>query len=149
VSDLNVDNTILIGSPASNPWAGIFQGSTNFQFFEDRKTDSYYFENLHPVAGEQPRYIVKYSSGDSDALGYADVSLTQNESHTGYVLMVSASDAPEAESAAHFLLHGELPPEIVTLLNRKDLHYFEIFLRGRHLAGQADDSFELVTVRPR
>jgi hypothetical protein len=63
--------------------------------------------------------------------------------------MFSASDAPEAESAANFLLNGKLPPEIVALLNRKDLHYFEIFLRGRHLAGQADDSFELVTMRPR
>jgi hypothetical protein len=92
---------------------------------------------------------VKYTTSDGDAVGYADVALTQNEAHTGYVLMFSASDAPEAESAANFLLNGKLPPEIVALLNRKDLHYFEIFLRGRHLEGQADDSFELVTMRPR
>jgi hypothetical protein len=147
VSDINVDNTILIGAPGSNPWAGIFQGSMNFRFVEDRTKAIYYFENLHPLAGEQPRYPVKYNTNDGDAVGYADVALTQNESHTGYVLMFSASDLQEAESAANFLLNGKLPPEVVSLLSRKDLRYFEIFLRGRHLEGQADDSFELVTVR--
>jgi hypothetical protein len=119
----------------------------NFRFVEDRTKAIYYFENLHPLAGEQPRYPVKYNTNDGDAVGYADVALTQNESHTGYVLMFSASDLQEAESAANFLLNGKLPPEVVSLLSRKDLRYFEIFLRGRHLEGQADDSFELVTVR--
>jgi hypothetical protein len=148
VSDLNLDNVILVGSAASDPWDSIFEGPLNFRFHEDRTTNSYYFENLHPLAGEQSKYPVKYTTSDGDAVGYADVALTQNESHTGYVLMFLASDAQEAESSANFLLNGQLPPEIVALLNRKDLHYFEIFLRGRHLAGQADDSFELVTVRP-
>jgi hypothetical protein len=149
VSDLNVDNVILIGSAASDPWASIFEGPLNFRFHEDRTTNSYYFEDLHPVAGEQAKYPVKYNTNDGkDAVGYVDVALVQNESHTGYVLMFAASDVQEAESAANFLLNGKLPPEIVALLNRKDLHYFEIFLRGRHLAGQADDSFELVTMRP-
>jgi hypothetical protein len=149
VSDLNLDNVILIGSAASDPWDSIFEGALNFRFHEDRTTNSYYFENLHPLAGEQSKYPVKYATSDGDAVGYADVALTQNESHTGYVLMFLASDAQEAESSANFLLNGKLPPEIAALLNRKDLHYFEIFLRGRHLAGQADDSFELVTMRPR
>jgi hypothetical protein len=149
VSDLNLDNIILIGGAPSNPWDSIFEDRLNFRFHDGLRDDAYYFENLHPLPGEQSKYPVKYTTNDGDAVGYADVALTQNEAHNGYVLMFSASDAPEAESAANFLLSGKLPPEIVALLNRKDLHYFEIFLRGRHLAGQADDSFELVTMRPR
>jgi hypothetical protein len=151
VSDINGDNTILIGSAASNPWVGLFQGSINFRFFEDRSTNEYYFENVHPAAGEPARYTVRYSNAinDGNAIGYADVVLTQNEMHTGYVLMFVASDEQEVEAAAKFLLRGKLPPEIASILNRKDLSYFELFLRGHHLAGQADNSFELVTVRTR
>jgi hypothetical protein len=151
VSDLNADNVILIGSAASDPWVGLFENSINFRFVEQRATDQYYFQNVHPLKGEPERYPVRYPNGinGDNALGYADVVLTQNEMHTGYVLMFVASDEQEAESAANFLLGGKLPAEIVSILNRKDLTYFELFLRGRHLAGQADNSFELVTTRTR
>jgi hypothetical protein len=149
VSDLNGDNSILIGSAASNPWVGLFESSINFHFVEDRSRQQYYFENIHPAAGEPARYDIHYGNdvNGSKALGFADVVLTQNEMHTGYVLMFIGSDEQEAEDAANFLLIGKLPPEIVSILNRKDLTYFEFFLRGHHLAGQADNTFEVVTVR--
>jgi hypothetical protein len=149
VSDLNGDNSILIGSAASNPWVGLFESSINFRFVEDRPRQQYYFENIHPAAGEPARYDIHYGNdlNRSKALGFADVVLTQNEMHTGYVLMFIGSDEQEAEDAANFLLIGKLPPEIVSILNRKDLTYFEFFLRGHHLAGQADNTFEVVTVR--
>jgi hypothetical protein len=149
VSDLNGDNSILIGSAASNPWVGLFESSINFRFVEDRPRQQYYFENIHPAAGEPARYDIHYGNdlNRSKALGFADVVLTQNEMHTGYVLMFVGSDEQEAEDAANFLLIGKLPPEIVSILNRKDLTYFEFFLRGHHLAGQADNTFEVVTVR--
>jgi hypothetical protein len=149
VSDLNGDNVVLIGSAASNPWVGLFENSLNFRFVEDRQNNEYYFENLHPAAGEPSRYTVQYPNPDNTgrALGYADIVLTQNEMHTGYVLMFVASDEQEVESAAKFLLNGKLPSEVVSILNRKDVTSFEFFLRGRHLAGQADNAFELVAVR--
>jgi hypothetical protein len=151
VSDLNGDNSILIGSAASNPWVGLFESSINFRFVEDRPRQQYYFENIHPAAGEPARYDIHYGNdvNRSKSLGFADVVMTQNEMHTGYVLMFVGSDEEEAESAANFLLGGKLPPEIVSILNRKDLTYFEFFLRGHHLAGQADNTFEVVTVRSR
>jgi hypothetical protein len=45
------------------------------------------------------------------------------------------------------MLYGRLPPRISEELSRKDLHYFEFLLRGRHITGEADYSVGLVAVR--
>jgi hypothetical protein len=148
VSDLNEGNAVLIGGQASDPWVSLFTDKMNFRWIEERATDQYYFLNAAPAPGEQPRYTSIYSHQGSDALGYADVALTQNPTHTGYILLILGSDQQEAESATHLLLRGKLPPEITALLERKDLRYFELFFRAKHIAGQADSSLELVAYRP-
>jgi hypothetical protein len=50
-------------------------------------------------------------------------------------------------AAARFMLYGRLPPRISDELSRKDLHYFEFLLRGRHITREADYSVGLVAVR--
>jgi hypothetical protein len=148
VSDLNEGNTVLIGGQASDPWVSLFSDKMNFRWIEDRATDRYYFLNVKPAAGEEPTYAAIYSHQGSDALGYVDVALTQNPTHTGYIMLILGSDQQEVESATHLLLRGKLPPEITALLERKDLRYFELFFRGKHIAGQADNSLDLVAYRP-
>jgi hypothetical protein len=78
---------------------------------------------------------------------YVDVTLAQNPSRSGYILMINGADMQANDAAARFLLHGRLPPGISAELSRKDLHYFEFLLRGRHTTGEADDAVELVAVR--
>jgi hypothetical protein len=148
VSDLNEGNTVLIGGQASDPWVSLFTDKMNFRWIEERAADRYYFLNARPAPGEQASYTAVYSHQGSDAVGYIDVALTQNPTHTGYILLILGSDQQEAESATHLLLRGKLPPEITALLERKDLRYFEMLFRGKHIAGQADNSLELVTYRP-
>jgi hypothetical protein len=148
VSDLNDGNTILIGGQGSDPWVSLFTDKMNFRFVEERGADRYYFLNAKPAAGEQGTYTVHYSHQGSDAVGYADIALIPNPSHSGFILIISASDQTEAVSAAHMLLRGKLPSEVTALLERKDLRYFELFFRGKHIAGQADSSLELVAYRP-
>jgi len=148
VSDLNEGNTVLIGGQASDPWVSLFTDKMNFRWTEERATDRYYFLNAKPAPGEQATYVAMYSHQGSDALGYVDVALTQNPTHTGNILLILGSDQQEVESATHLLLRGKLPPEITALLERKDLRYFELFFRAKHIANQADNSLELVAYRP-
>jgi hypothetical protein len=147
VSDLNAGKIMLLGGPGSDPWDQLFYGQLNFRFLEDRAHGKYYFQNVHPLPGEQAEYQVTYQRPQGDLTGYVNLALTRNPSNTAWVLLVLGSDVPESEAATKFFLHGDLPKEITSVLDQKDLHYFEFFLRGRHLPGQADDSFELVAIR--
>jgi len=148
VSDLNEGNNILIGGQASDPWVSLFTDKMNFRWIEDRAADHYYFLNAKPAAGEQATYTAAYSHQGSDAVGYVDVALTQNPTRTGYILLILGSDQQEVESVTHLLLRGKLPPELTALLERKELRYFEMFFRAKHIANQADNSLELVAYRP-
>jgi hypothetical protein len=148
VGDLNEGNAVLIGGQASDPWVSLFADKMNFRWVEQNAAHRYYFLNAKPAPGEKATYAAVYSWRGSDAVGYVDVALTQNPTHTGDVLLVIGSDQQEVESAANLLLRGTLPPEITALLERKDLRYFELFFRGKHIAGQADNSLELVAYRP-
>lgn len=146
VEDLNQNNSILIGGPNSDPWGRLFSEQKNFLHVDDLTRDTHLFENRHQAAGEQASYENIYSNPE---IAYVDVTLTQNALQTGYVLMIDGADMQANESASRFLLHGQFPTEMATLLNRPDLRSFEIFLRSKHISGQADDSFDLVALRPK
>jgi len=144
VSDLNEGNTVLIGGPNSDPWVTLFNDRINFRHVDIIAQQKGYFENSQPAPGEQAQYVNTYAN---QSVGYVDIALTQNLSQSGYVLLINGADMQANEAAARFLLHGRLPAEISTLLNRKDLRYFELFLRSKHIAGEADNTFELVAYR--
>jgi hypothetical protein len=148
VADLSQGNSILIGGPGSNPWTSLFTDHLNFRRENSADYSSHFFENVHPKPGEQSRYLLSWAENGHPGVGYVDVALTPNSSHTGYVLILDGGDAEASEAATRFLLHGKLPPEIVSVLERKNLTYFEFFLRGRHLKNESDDTFELVATRP-
>lgn len=142
VHDFSEGNSILIGGPNSDPWVSLFTDKTNFRHVDNAADGTDYFDNLQPATGEQPRYV-------NQSLGYVDVFWTQNPSQSGYVLVINGADLQANEAAARFLLHGRMPAEIAAVFNRKDLRSFELFLRGTHMAGEADSSFELVALRLR
>jgi hypothetical protein len=147
VHDLSEGNTILIGGPTSDPWVSLFVNQMNFRQVDDPTLQGKnYFENRHPASGEQSLYMNTYSN---QSVGYVDITLTQNPSQSGYVLLISGADLQANEAASRFLLHGKFPPEISSVLSRKDLRYFELLLHGKHMVGEADDSFELVALRPK
>ncbi len=142
--DLSEGNSILIGGPSSNPWVSLFADQTNFRHVDDITQRKHCFENLHPAPGEQLRYENTYSGQD---VGYVDVTLVHNPSRSGYILMINGADMQANDAASRFLLHGRLPPAMSSELSRKDLQYFELLLRGRHIMGEADYSVESVALR--
>jgi hypothetical protein len=148
VADLSQGNSILIGGQGSNPWMSPFADRMNFRRVNSDDYSSHFFENLHPKPGEQKQYQLLWAENGHPGVGYVDVAFTPNPSNTGYILIIDGADAQASEAATRFLLHGKLPPEIVSVLERKNLTYFEFFLRGRHLKNESDDAFELVATRP-
>jgi len=144
VRDLSQGNSILIGGPNSDLWVSLFDDQVNFRHVDNLIQKTHFFQNMHPAAGEQAQYINIYSKQN---VGYVDVAFVQNPSRSGYVLLINGADKQANEAAARFMLHGRLPTEITSILNRKDVHKFEFFLRGKHLDGEDDDSFELVAYR--
>lgn len=146
VSNFNTGNTILIGSYQSDPWVSLFTNQMNFRLVQRSGTDISYFENVHPLPGEQARY--EFDSKDkAEREDYGHIALFPSPSGGGFVLLLDGNDMESAEGAANFLLHGQLTPQINALLARKDLTYFEIFLHGRHLVGESQDRLEVLSVR--
>lgn len=146
VRDFGEGNIILIGSPRSNPWVSLFLNRTNFNYFED--SEGHYFLNVHPRQGEPAKYFSNQPSGESrEEVSYVDVALVPNLTNSGFVLLISGADVQANEAAANFLLHGELPPSIKAALSHQDLKGFELFLKGKHLIGEADHMFEIVSCR--
>ena len=146
VQDLSQENSILVGGNGSNVWTFLFADKMNFHFIE-LNDHVHYFENERPQPGELPRYPVVYPTEGKVSVGYVDVALAPNPTRSGYILLINGSDSQVSEAATRFLLHGHLPQEIESVLNRKDLRYFELFLRGKHVGNEAEDSVDLVAVR--
>jgi hypothetical protein len=147
VQDLGDGNAIIIGSRRANPWASLFTEQTNFQFIENENDHNFYFTNAKPDAGEESRYIPDYSRKDR-VVSYVDIALTHNLTHSGYILLINGSDVQATEAAARLMLGGSLPTQVKTLFDRRELGSYEIFLRGTHINGEAEDKFEIVAIRP-
>jgi hypothetical protein len=146
VSNFNAGNTILIGSYQSDPWVSLFANQINFRLVEDPVTKISYFENVHPIAGEQARYEID-SVKHAEREDYGHIALFPSPSGSGFVLLIDGTDMESGEGAVNFLLHGQLTPQIIALLKSKDLRYFEIFFHGRHLVGESQDRLEILAVR--
>ena len=146
VSNFNAGNTILIGSYQSDPWVSLFTNQINFRLVRDPATKVSYFENAHPVAGEQARYEIDPTK-QAEREDYGHIALFPSPSGSGFVLLIDGTDMESGEGAVNFLLHGQLTPQIIALLKSKDLRYFEILLHGRHLVGESQDRLEVLAVR--
>ena len=145
--DFHQGNFVLIGGPGSNPWTSLISEQMNFRQLPKEDNVGYDFRNMHPQVGEQPLYSNVYESKSGVAIGYVDIALTYNPTGSGYILIVNGADMQSAEAAVQFILHGKLTPTINAILTRKDLHSFELFLRGVHKVGEPEQVFELVATR--
>lgn len=143
--DLSEGNLILIGSRRSNPWNTLFQSRMNFQFIAG-PDGQYRFRNAHPLQGEEKTYV-PYLRSEGKLTSYVDICFTVNLTDSGYVLLTTGSDADANDAAARYLFHGVLRPDIIRLLQTRDLHGFELFLRGSHTESDGEVMFDLVSVR--
>ncbi len=151
--DLDHQNFIFIGSPASDPWVSLFQNKLNFREAEIVVgSGEKAFINSSPLPGEQARYE---GLGQTGATGedYATIALLPNVTHDGSVLVLQGLQQEGTEAAGRFLTDPEnrrqLANALGVSLNPKEPAeniWFEALIRSRTAAG-ASNSATLVAVR--
>lgn len=144
-SDLRDDDTVILGGPRVNPWAGLFESQLNFRFrYEDVGPGC--FLNESPQRGEQAQY------GDcrlDDAGNYARIAWLPNPSRTGRVLLITGNSMLATESASDFLLEQGSVARLQATLGVTDLARlgsFELLLHVPHEAG-APSGAKLLAMR--
>jgi len=152
IRDLDHENYVFIGSPASNPWVSLFQDKLNFRESEAVVGKSMKaFVNTKPLPGEQAQYEgLRWTGTDGD--DYATIALLPNITQDGSVLILQGLQQEGTEAAGRFLTDPE---------NRQQLHralgipvsdhmtenvWFEALIRSRTVLG-APNSTTLVAVR--
>lgn len=99
LADLKTDsNFIILGSPRSNPWAGLFSDQLDFRFALDNDTRREMIVDTHPRSQEQKAYVPT-APGWATGQSYAIVAFLQNPDSHGHVLLLGGADG-EGTAAA-------------------------------------------------
>lgn len=152
IRDLDHENYVFVGSPASNPWVSLFQDKLNFRESEETVGKSVKaFLNANPLPGEQAQYQglkVTGTQGDD----YATIALLPNMSRDGNVLIFQGLQQEGTEAAGRFLLEAENRHQLQRSLGIPISDsiaanvWFEALIRLRTVSG-APNSATLVAVR--
>ena len=152
VRDLDHENYIFIGSPASNPWVSLFQDKLNFRESETVVGKSVKaFVNTNPLPGEQPRYEGLRWTG-TEGEDYATIALLPNLTQDGSVLLLQGLQQEGTEAAGRFLVDAASRQQILHALGIPASEHvagnlwFEALIRSRTVSG-APNSTTLVAIR--
>lgn len=151
VRDLDHENYIFIGSPASNPWVALFQDKLNFRESEAAVGSAKSFLNTHPLPNEQAQYQGLRWTG-MEGEDYATIALLPNITHDGSVLILQGLQQEGTEAAGRFvaepdnrrLLQNALGIQLSDGKNQNV--WFEALIRSRTVSG-APNSTTLVSAR--
>ena len=152
IRDLDHENFIFIGSPASNPWVSLFQDKLNFRESEAAVGNSAKaFVNTKPLPGEQSRYEgLRWTGTEGD--DYATIALLPNTTQDGSVLILQGLQQEGTEAAGRFLVEPENRHQLQRALgiavsdSLTDNVWFEALIRSRTVSG-APNSTSLVAIR--
>jgi hypothetical protein len=152
IRDLDHENYVFIGSPASNPWVSLFQDKLNFRESEAAVGNSVKaFVNTNPLPGEQARYEgLRWTGTEGD--DYATIALLPNLTQDGSVLILQGLQQEGTEAAGRFLVEADNRRQLQRSLgipvsdNITENVWFEALVRSRTVSG-APNSTSLVAVR--
>jgi hypothetical protein len=152
IRDLDHENYVFIGSPASNPWVSLFQDKLNFRESEEAVGKSAKaFVNAKPFPGEQAQYEgLQWTGTEGD--DYATIALVPNMTRDGSVLILQGLQQEGTEAAGRFLLEAENRHQLQRSLGIPVSDsiagniWFEALIRSRTVSG-APNSTILVSVR--
>ena len=152
IRDLDHDNYVFIGSPASNPWVSLFQERLNFRESEAAVGRSVKaFLNTNPLPGEPAQYQgLRWTGSEGD--DYATIALVPNMTRDGSVLILQGLQQEGTEAAGRFLLEAENRHQLQRSLGIPvsdriaENIWFEALIRSRTVSG-APNSTTLVAVR--
>lgn len=142
------DDFVILGSPRSNPWGGLFQKRLDFDFVHDPELKWEVIRNKRPRPGEPARYVPTARGWDTGH-AFAIVALVGNPNQTGRVLLLAGTNAEGTEAA------GQLATDWVQLSRTLQAHgidssgpacHFEILLQVRTMAGSSN-TLEVIACR--
>jgi hypothetical protein len=152
IRDLDHENYIFIGSPASNPWVSLFQDKLNFRESETVVGNSVKaFVNTRPLPGEQARYEGLRWTG-TEGEDYATIALLPNITLDGSILILQGLQQEGTEAAGRFLVDAENRGQLqralgIPVSDRVTGNlWFEALIRSRTVSG-APNSTTLVAIR--
>jgi len=131
------DNFVVLGSPRSNPWVGLFQNQLDLSFEFDEAKQQEFIRNKRPGKDESPTYVPTAGGWDTGR-AYSIIALVANPNQTGQVLLIAGSSAEATEAA------GKLATNVALLSQTLKNHginpsgpprHFEILLQVSTLAG--------------
>jgi hypothetical protein len=152
IRDLDHENYIFIGSPASNPWVSLFQDKLNFRESEAAVGNSVKaFVNTKPLPGEQAQYEgLRWTGTEGD--DYATIALLPNITQDGSVLILQGLQQEGTEAAGRFLAEADNRHQLQRSLgipvsdSITENVWFEALIRSRTVSG-APNSTALVAIR--
>jgi hypothetical protein len=99
LSDLKTDNNfILLGSPRTDPWSGLFSDQLDFRFLFNKVTGREFIFNAKPRTSEQATYVPTapgWATGES----YSILAFLQNPDTNGHILLLAGATAEGTEAA--------------------------------------------------
>jgi hypothetical protein len=138
LADLKTDaNFIILGSPRSNPWSGLFSDQLDFRFVINPDTRREMIVNAHPQPQEQKTYIPT-APGWATGQSYAIVAFLQNPDSNGHILLLAGANGEGTEATGKLVT--ELP-RLSQALGQCGLDHsraavnFEMLLRLNTMAG--------------
>jgi hypothetical protein len=135
------DNFVILGSPRSNPWGGLFQDQLDFHFVHDEQGQEL-IRNRRPRAGEAPRYVPT-ARGWATGYAYGVVALTAHAGQNGKTLLLAGTNAEATEAAGRL---ATSPDQLSRVLMECGIdpfgviQHFEILLEVSTMAGSSNAS---------
>jgi hypothetical protein len=131
------DNFVILGSPRSNPWVGLFQNQLDFSFEFDEARKQEFIHNKRPGKEESPTYVPTAGGWDTGQ-AYAIVALVGNPNQIGQVLLIAGSNAEATEAAGKFATNVVFLTQMLKnhgIDPTGPIRHFEILLQVSTLAG--------------
>lgn len=131
------DNYILLGSPRSNPWSGLFNDQLDFRFVYDKASKQEIIRNVRPRNHELPQYIPT-ALGGGTGHSFAIIAVVQNLDQNGQVMLLAGANAEGTEAAGNLVT--DLPRLSAALQNcgisrSSSQSHFELLLEVDTMAG--------------
>lgn len=149
--DFRQGSYVILGSSVSNPWASLFTlPESNFPFGELPPPGlPEVILNRQPLPGEPRQFTVFLDPATGRKITYARVTLVDNLTKSGRVLLVEGQSMSATEMAGQFLLRqdsGERIRKLLSLGSTNPLPELEMVLKVSE-QNEIGDQVELVSAR--
>ncbi len=135
--DVSPGNAVLIGRPATNLWAGLFESKLNFHVESDLANHRVICRNVAPQPGEPSEYVSQAQGARLES--FSAVAFMPNL-NGGNVLLISGAASSAQEGAGDFVTSDKLFTRLAEKIERDGrMPYFEALLRTVAIDGMSQE----------